>query len=1008
MSAGTSHCLVALTLAAALWTAGGARADDADDRYAVAAGHYDQARWRLAVEEFEGFLAAYPQHAKAVESHFFLAEALLQLKRHAEAAQQYQQYLDRQKQGRFAREALFRRGEAEYLAGQASAAKKTLTQFVREYPRDPLGAYSFPYLGDLALGEGNWAEAARCYRQGLEQFPDGKLQDDCRLGLARALQKQGQTDEAEKLFLALSAKRASPLAGDALFHLGALQFAAGRFAEAAATLAAFDERYPTATQRGEARLAWAWSLFKLKRAAEAKAMLERLTADQGVGIDARYWLGMIHRAEEQWAAGARVLLAGVNASPQHQRAAAMRFYAGDCLLRAGDAAGATQQFDAVLAAGDTSWADDAARGKVQAALQAKDHVAVDRHAAEFQRRFAASPLLPDVHRVHARSLLERKLSQPAIALLEPLVARRAADAGLEDRYLLTLAYQAGKRYAEGLTAVAPVVAHAQGTLQAAAQLAQGSLLLALKRDAEALPPLEAAVAGKLVGDDRLRAKAELAIALARTGKIDRAKQVFAELAGSTADNELVVSAIEQLSEAAYAAGDTTWSGELFARLAQHHTKERQWKGLAGMAWSHHKAGRLAEAADGFATLLRKNPEPALAAETALARGRTLEQLARPDEALAMYDRIAARYAQTDSYAPALLAAARLRAARHEFAEAAARFAQLAARRPPPDDLDAVLYEWSWALGDAGQTAESTRVLERLCQEFPQSRFWDDAVYRLAQRAWEAKDYRQAGARLKALLDHHPEARLREHALYLSGQIAAAEERWPEVARQMERLAADHPQSPLRLAAEYWVAEALYRQQDYEAARVRLERLAGQLPTPPEPWMGMIALRRAQVLAHRQQWDAAYAIAAKIAGEFPAFEQQYEVDYLLGRCLADRADFEGARQAYQRAIRAPQGAKTETAAKAQWMIGESYFHQKNYEAALRAYLRVEILYAFPHWQALALLEAAKCHELLGEWREAAGLYERLLARYADTLAAKDAAARLKTAQQQLARRPVRDR
>jgi TolA-binding protein len=129
---------------------------------------------------------------------------------------------------------------------------------------------------------------------------------------------------------------------------------------------------------------------------------------------------------------------------------------------------------------------------------------------------------------------------------------------------------------------------------------------------------------------------------------------------------------------------------------------------------------------------------------------------------------------------------------------------------------------------------------------------------------------------------------------------------------------------------------------------------------------------------------------------------------LGRCLADRADFDAARQAYQRVLKSPVGAKTETAAMAQWMIGESYFHQKNYETALREYLRVEILYAYPSWQALALLQAGKCHELLGEWREAAGLYERLLTRYADTPAARDAAARLKTAQKQVTRGSVRDR
>ena len=75
---------------------------------------------------------------------------------------------------------------------------------------------------------------------------------------------------------------------------------------------------------------------------------------------------------------------------------------------------------------------------------------------------------------------------------------------------------------------------------------------------------------------------------------------------------------------------------------------------------------------------------------------------------------------------------------------------------------------------------------------------------------------------------------------------------------------------------------------------------------------------AQALAHQEKWIEAKKIAGRIAAQYPDFEAQYEVDYLLGRCLARKALFHEARRAYQRVTRSGIGGKTETAAMAQWM------------------------------------------------------------------------------------------
>ena len=79
-------------------------------------------------------------------------------------------------------------------------------------------------------------------------------------------------------------------------------------------------------------------------------------------------------------------------------------------------------------------------------------------------------------------------------------------------------------------------------------------------------------------------------------------------------------------------------------------------------------------------------------------------------------------------------------------------------------------------------------------------------------------------------------------------------------------------------------------------------------------MGIVPLRVPNCSLRRGQWNDAYVLAAAIEKDYPGFPQQYDADYLLGRCWTMQADFEAARRAYDRVIHLRSGAKTETAAK----------------------------------------------------------------------------------------------
>ena len=109
-------------------------------------------------------------------------------------------------------------------------------------------------------------------------------------------------------------------------------------------------------------------------------------------------------------------------------------------------------------------------------------------------------------------------------------------------------------------------------------------------------------------------------------------------------------------------------------------------------------------------------------------------------------------------------------------------------------------------------------------------------------------------------------------------------------------------------------------------------------------------------------------------------------------MTKQARFNEGRSFYNDVLRSPNARRTETAAMAQWMIGESYFHQRNFAEAIRAYMKVDILYPHRKWKAAALLQAAKCFELTNEVQQANTLYSRIIVDYSDTPFARQAETR----------------
>nr|NIP84797.1 tetratricopeptide repeat protein [Planctomycetales bacterium] len=486
----------------------------------------------------------------------------------------------------------------------------------------------------------------------------------------------------------------------------------------------------------------------------------------------------------------------------------------------------------------------------------------------------------------------------------------------------------------------------------------------------------------------------LAVCEARAGRLPEARQAFHTWQQQGKEEAGREPLLFHLAEAALRQKDLAWAEQLFAMLIDSPRPVYRARGLSGLAWVHYHADKPAAALARFQQLVSQYPDDPLTSEAIYLQALLLEQAQRPEEALAAYRAVVENHPQHPQRSTALLHAGVLLEQQQQAEEAERLYLQLIREQPEGEaPIDAARYRLAWLLRDADRTAEAVEQFAVLYDQHRDSSYWPDATWRLAEAAFQRGEAERAGQIVTELLAADPPAAIRGHALYLQARMARSAEDWPAMEKRLNQLVTELPDHPLRATAEFWLAEAAYQQEHFEAAAQRLGSLAAEVERLDGDLQPVVLLRQAQLRAHQKDWSASLQLARQVEAEFPQFPQRAELQYVIGRGLVADARFQEAREAFLQAAPRDGSLKTETAAMAQWMIGETYMHQENYAQALREYLRVQALYAYPQWQAAGLLQAAKCYEQLNQPQQAAALYRQIVELYPGEQVAAEAARRL---------------
>lgn len=494
--------------------------------------------------------------------------------------------------------------------------------------------------------------------------------------------------------------------------------------------------------------------------------------------------------------------------------------------------------------------------------------------------------------------------------------------------------------------------------------------------AEAINKLDEAV--RLKGNHQDAAKFYLAESYLLSGQLEKAAETFEKLA--------------EVGEASAWADDAAWG---CVRIARATGSKKEMKIASEQLRSLFPSSEYVVQLKGLTAIESKLFDEAV----------SLERDGRFDAATAAYGEFLDRESDSPLRAEGLWRIARLHDRRKQLTEAAKYYDQLVIEFPKFDRLAEVIASLARIEDSQRKTTKACEWRQILVEKFPQTLQGAEAAYCLALAAADEKKCDEAQRRVDWLMKRldpkiNDETRLRDQVLCLQCQLWAWQEDWAAIARLLdEQRAVTKDAVGVRL--NFWRAEAAFRLRDYTTARERLEALETEVIGIHEPWVPMISLRRAQLAAKCEDWQQVLHLVERIDARYPEFELAYECDYLRGRARAGRGEMSAARSAYDDVLENEWAVGTETAAMAQWMIGETYFHQKNYELALVAYGRVIERHNLPKWQARSALQQGKCAELMQDWQRANEIYVSALERWGETSSRNELAARMEWTQQRVA-------
>ncbi|MCH8804616.1 MAG: tetratricopeptide repeat protein [Planctomycetes bacterium] len=1032
---------IALALAGMPATAQDSNTEDeaALREYHSANGLLNRGLYELAADEYHKFLADNDDHAKAPVARYGLAVCLFRLQdydtaieelkrlhrarrfqyaaevatilgqcyltkqRYAAASDMFREVVDKHSEHDLADDAGAHLAEALYLNGDYEEAIRRGAEVAGRWPKSPLRVRVefFRALSEMATK--NYEAAAKVFATIGREQPQGPFAEQAALLLAQCHHHTNEVGQAVRWYRQVLKQTGGRYVPDAQLGLAMLLQQQGKAAEAGELLDRLISRNPDGPLLPAARLQRGRVWFDAGRFDRARTAFEQVgDSDEQLADDVAYWVAKCKLREGDFEEAARLLEAAIEAHPKSELMPEMSYDRAVALVQAqqnDEAADALARFRSRF--GKHAMAADALQLLAMVEHRRKDYDTSQKQCRAFLKQYASHGLAGAVAFLSSENDFLRGRYEQAVKGYRGFLEKFPQDArSNKARYRLGMALYRLERPEEAAELLADVArGTGQDELFRPARLALGDIQFQRGEWKQAEQSLRAYLSGDAEAASADDALLKLGLSLQRQGRHEEALASFERLQNDFRESPhhlqavfergQVLVALERLDEAAAAFEQVLAKGgdSRFAPYVQNH--------LGAIAL---KRNDFELAADRFANVARDDSPAELAAEALFQGGQALMAAKKFKGAREVFAKLLEKHPAHDraAHGRAQLAIALSRLDRHEEALKAIAIARRGLAQLSPSERSALQYEKAWCLRQTGKSEQATAAYRELLRADGGGSVNLYAMLELAEIEAGAKRYAAAAKLLRQLrkLGQNDAkdlpADVRELATYRLGVCEFELGRLKKSAELFEEFVTSFSESPLLASASLFCGEALFKTARPKQAVEHFTRVVERFESDPAYQPSL--LRLGEALAELQHWPRSEKAFADYLARFGDSDQWFQARFGIGWARENLKRFDEAITAYRDVVERHKGA---TAARAQFQIGECLFAQKNHDEAVREFLKVDILYAYPEWSAAALYEAGRCFEALGKPVEARQQFQAVAEKYKETRWAGPASKRLKS-------------